>query len=91
MELAKHLQLEKQLKAEISNIKKFLVLGCVLLILAVAVQVFLAVIPFYIYWLLSGVKDPMFGALLFGLIALVIILGYIFRPFLFDFSKPEGI
>ena len=90
MELAKHLQLEKQLKAEISNIKKFLVLGCVLLILAVAVQVFLAVIPFYIYWLLSGVKDPMFGALLFGLIALVIILRYIFRLFLFDFSKPEG-
>lgn len=83
--------LEHQVKSEISQIKRFLFIGLLLFILALISQVVIAVTPFYIFFLLEGIENPMFGAVSFGGVAVVVILLYSLRSVLFDFSKPDGV
>jgi len=85
----KQINIDRQ--EDINKLKKYIIIGIIIFVAALLLQVFLATVPFYLYWLFNGVKDPLFGALSIGIVTTVVIVLYTFRSLLFNFSEPEGI
>ena len=76
---------------DVTQLKKHIIIGVILFIVALIAQVSLATIPFYFYWLANGVKDPLFGAISIGMVTAIVLMLYFFRSILFNFSEPEGV